>query len=390
MTMHPISNVQPLTSKALRIGFDAKRAFNNGTGLGNYARFVINGMLKHFPQHEYFLFTPTISAAFEHFYDSTPNVKLITPDSLLGKTFPSFWRTYVIAEMCNELELDVFHGLSNELPVGIEQFKGQKLVTIHDLIFLRYPNYYKNIDRYIYTRKFKYACAEADTIIATSLQTQNDIVHYFGTAHSKIAVGYQNCSELFDQPTMAHLIKEVTNTYHLPEQYILCVGTIEQRKNQLTVLKAFHQLLHPTCKLVFIGKQTAYASELIEYCNQHQLTDAVIFLQDIPSQLLPAMYQLASAFVYASEFEGFGIPVLEGLRSNIPVIVANASSLPEVGGEYVLYFEPTDFIGLSNQLKKVLHTFPQKEGLATYLQKFDTQQLMVELEQHYHNGVTHI
>src|SRR6187431_3022620 len=102
-------NIKRQTSnRPLRIGFDAKRAFNNGTGLGNYSRFVISGLIKQFPQHEYFLFTPGVKAAYEQFYPESPNVKLITPDSFLGKQLSALWRTYAIADMCTELGLDVF------------------------------------------------------------------------------------------------------------------------------------------------------------------------------------------------------------------------------------------------------------------------------------------
>src|SRR5450830_1348056 len=133
--MTQTTNFKQQTSN-LRIGFDAKRAFNNGTGLGNYSRFVIAALSKSFPENEYFLFTPTIKLEFENFIPSSSNIKIISPESILGKTFPSLWRTYSIAEMCNELQLDIFFGLSNELPVGIENFKSKKVVSIHDLIFL--------------------------------------------------------------------------------------------------------------------------------------------------------------------------------------------------------------------------------------------------------------
>lgn len=384
--MHPSSNIDPLTSniypqglRKLRIGLDAKRAFNNGTGLGNYSRFVINGLLKHFPQHEYFLFTPGIKPEYADFYTPSENIKTVTPKSFLGKTFGTLWRTYAIAEMCNSLQLDVFHGLSNELPVGIDAFKGRKIVTIHDLIFMRYPNYYGNIDRYIYTRKFRYACEQADVVIATSEQTKQDIVLYFGTPKQKIKVGYQNCDTRFQAKATVEDRLAVQKKYSLPDQFVLCVGTIEQRKNQLTVLHAFHQLNYPELKLVFIGKQTEYYTQLIDYIDKHHLQDKVLFLQQIPTDDLPVIYQQAKLFIYASEFEGFGIPVLEGLRSEVPVIAANASSLPEVGGNMALYFEPKDVSGLLTCMNTVL-TKPQPlSGLQEHLQQFDTAMLIASL-----------
>lgn len=378
-SIHPTSNPQPPASEPLRVGLDAKRAFNNGTGLGNYARFVINGLIKNFPENDYYLFTPCIKPEYENFYPASKNVKLVTPDSFLGKTFSSLWRTYAIADMCNALKLDVFHGLSNELPVGIDAFKGKKIVTIHDLIFLRYPNYYGNIDRYIYTKKFKYACAEADIVLAASEQTKKDIVHYFATDEVKIKVGYQNCEERFSRQATPDQTQLVKTTYTLPDQFALCVGTIEQRKNQLTVLKAFDALHHPNMQLVFIGKHTDYVNLLKKYISDFHLEHKVVFLQNIPAAHLPVIYQLSTLFIYASEFEGFGIPVLEGLRSGVPVIAANASSLPEVGGKFALYFEPNDVSGLLECMKTVMAHAPQQPGVNEHLAQFDTATLISAL-----------
>ena len=338
----------------MRIGFDAKRAFNNGTGLGNYSRFVISALVNAFPENEYFLFTPTIKSEFENFILSNSNIKIISPESILGKTFPALWRTYSIAEMCNELQLDIFFGLSNELPVGIEKFKGKKIVSIHDLIFLRYPDYYNNIDRYIYTKKFSYACEKADLIIAASTQTKNDIIHYFKTDESKIEVVYQNCDEKFSVFADENLKSEILKKYALPERFILCVGTIEKRKDQLTVLKAFHRLNTKNLKLVFIGRQTEYVKQLQEFLDKNNLNERVIFLSQIEQNDLPIIFQLSNTFVYASEFEGFGIPILEALRSAVPVVAANTSSLTEVGGDAVLYFKFGDAADLCEKMREAI------------------------------------
>jgi len=367
----------------MRIGFDAKRAFNNPTGLGNYSRFVIAGMIKYFPQHEYFLFTTSIKSEFENFIIPSENVKIISPESILGKAFPSLWRTYSISEMCNELKLDVFHGLSNELPVGIEKFSGKKIVTIHDLIFLRYPDYYNNIDRYIYTKKFKYACANADVVVAASMQTKNDIVQFFNPDERKIEVGYQNCDDRFSETANENTRNGIRSKYELPENYILCVGTIEPRKNQLTVLKAFHRVGAKNLKLVFVGKQTDYAKQLTDFVTKNNLEGRVIFLPYVDQDELPVIFQMAKIFVYASEFEGFGIPLLEGLRSGVPVIAANTSSLPEVGGDAAHYFKVDDPTELSEKMRLIIENNELQNSMIAkgkeQAAKFESKILMTQL-----------
>jgi glycosyltransferase involved in cell wall biosynthesis len=256
-------------------------------------------------------------------------------------------------------------------------------VTIHDLIFLRYPDYYPMIDRYIYIRKFKDACERADIILATSEQTKRDIIHFFETDPSKIEVTYQNCNEGFalqvNDSTKSALIK----TYQLPSSYILNVGTIEQRKDQLTVLKAYHKLNDKGTKLVFVGRQTAYAKELHAYIHENNLQDDVLFLQDVKQEDLPGIYQLSSIFVYASEFEGFGIPILEGLRSHVPVVTAKTSSLPEVGDNAASYFAFGDSVELSGILGVLLHDVERRQEMISkgviQAKKFDTTVLSEQL-----------
>ncbi|MFI5222248.1 MAG: glycosyltransferase family 4 protein [Bacteroidia bacterium] len=373
----------PLRTSHFNIGFDAKRAFNNGTGLGNYSRFVIRSLAKYFPENEYYLFTPSIKKEFENFIPASSNIKIISPESILGKTFPSLWRTYSIAEMCNELKLDVFHGLSNELPVGIEKFNGKKIVTIHDLIFLRYPDYYTNIDRYIYKNKFRHACEKADIICAASIQTKKEIIHFFSIDEHKIRVTYQNCDDRFSNPPDEKVRNEVIKKYLLLPKYILCLGTIEKRKNQHTVLKAFSQLDEPELKLIFIGKETDYSDQLHDFIELNRLESKVIFIPQIEIEFLPAFYRQAQAFVYASEFEGFGIPLLEAMRSGVPVIAANTSSLPEVCGDAAEYFSFNISSELARKMKLVLQDESKRIEMIVkgfeQAKKFDSEILMKEL-----------
>lgn len=335
----------------LKIAFDAKRAFNNSTGLGNYARFVIRTFVQYYPQHTYYLFTPQIAPQFADFMQTLPNVKVVSPQSAIGKVFASFWRTYAISNMCTELGIDVYWGLSNELPVGMEQFNVKKIVTIHDLIFLRYPGYYNNIDRYIYQRKFSYATRVANCIVAASNQTAADVHSFLSAPQDKITTIYQDCDPIFRIDSAEQIQMLVLEKYGLQRsKYILCVGTIEPRKNQQVVLDAFNQAAIKGMKLVFVGRKTGYVSVLESYISKHKMQDQVLFIDNLPHQQLPSLYHQAYASVYASKFEGFGIPILEAMCCGVPVIAAVTSSLTEVGGEACLYFAPNDVPSLVSHL----------------------------------------
>lgn len=382
-----MSSRPPIPAGKLRIGFDAKRAFNNGTGLGNYSRFVIRTLVRYFPEHEYFLFTPAVRPEFEGWLEEAPNIHLVTPETFLQRTFSSAWRSYSVTDLVQQFQLDVFHGLSNELPRGIEKLGLRKIVTIHDLIFLRYPGYYSNIDRYIYTRKFRHACEHADLILAASEQTRQDIMGFFHTDAMKIGVAYQDCDTRFSQTFPAEELQRIALKYGLSGRFLLCIGTIEQRKDQLTVLKAFQLLGDASLKLVFIGRQTDYARSLHEFITGHELQQQVIFLQQVPQEELALIAQQATLFVYASAFEGFGIPVLEGLRSRVPVIASRTSSLPEVGGDAAAYFKFGDAAELSVQMRVILGDQERRDEMIRkgllQAQKFDAEQLAAQLVQWY-------
>ena len=365
----------------MKIGFDAKRAFNNHTGLGNYSRFVIAGMANQFPQHQFYLFTPKIKVEFIDAFASFKNITIVQPKGVAGKMAHSFWRSFLIPSILNKLGIDVYHGLSNELPANIKQFKGKKVVTIHDLIFLRYPQYYKAIDRKIYNVKFKQACVNADLVVAASKQTATDIIKYYHTSPQHVLVGYQNCHPQFSTSITQTKLDEVMLKYELPQQFVLCVGTIEERKNQLLVLKAF-KAAGIDAHLIFVGKQTAYANQLHNYISASGLQN-VKFIEGASFEDFPAFYKMAKLFVYASEFEGFGIPVLEALKCGTTAVVSNTSSLVEVGGGAVYYFDVNHTEDLTTAIKKAYVTPISPIKLFEQADKFNTPDLMEQLMMFY-------
>src|SRR3569832_395054 len=164
----------------MKIGYDAKRAFLNQSGLGNYSRTLIKSLSQYYPENKYVLFTPkTGDNYFVDYVEKQKNISIVKPTKLLDRFFRSWWRSYGITKLLTESNIEVYHGLSNELPFNIAEFKGKKIVTIHDLIFLRYPEYYSAADRAIYDRKVKSACDNADVVIAISEQTKRDIERYY-------------------------------------------------------------------------------------------------------------------------------------------------------------------------------------------------------------------
>jgi glycosyltransferase involved in cell wall biosynthesis len=368
----------------MKIGFDGKRAVQNFTGLGNYSRFVLNLLAQEFPENEYHLFSPkrpkerpALDANIIHHYPKP-------------FTHKSYWRSYGVVNDIKTLQLDLYHGLSNELPFGIAQSGIPSVVTIHDLIFLRFPDYYPYIDRKIYKYKFEYACKNATRIIAVSKQTKQDIISFFKIPERKIDVVYQGCNKLFQHQFSTAEISQVKLEYKLPDKFILNVGTIEERKNLLLIVKAL-TTVQKDVKLVVIGKETDYAKEVKDYIAANNLFDRVIFLKNVPLKDLPLIYRCAEIFVYPSRFEGFGIPIIEALYSGIPVVAATGSCLEEAGGPLSCYVHPQDEVQLAWQINNILSNPNKKnkmiaEGLR-YVQKFTEKQLAKDLMTTYNKAI---
>lgn len=336
----------------MKIGYEAKRVFKNFTGLGNYSRWVVQSLAAAYPTNSFYLYTPKTSKNPRlNFLLNFKNIIVRTPNP---KKNIAFWRSFGVVNDAKKDGIDIFHGLSHEIPFGLKRKNIKSVVTIHDLIFLRYPQYFKLIDRLIYKFKFKYACKNADTIIAISQQTKHDIVHYFGINKQKIVVVYQGCDALFYQTKTTHELNQIKQKYHLPHTFLLCVGTIENRKNQLLILKAL-TLLPSNIHLVLVGKATKYKQNLTHFIAQNKLQNRVLFLENLPFVDLPSIYHLAKIFVYPSVFEGFGIPILEALNCGVPVIAATGSCLEEAGGPNSIYINSNSENELANQINLVLN-----------------------------------
>lgn len=326
----------------MTIGFDAKRAFFNHSGLGNYSRFVISAMHENFPEHKYNLYTPKLGGGY---IDKLPG-ELKSPQGV-GKWIPSIWRVKHLGKRAAADRVDVFHGLSNEIPSDLKSPSVRKVVTIHDVIFKRYPQFYKKIDCKIYDLKTQYSCDLADDIVVVSTQTKNDLLNFYKVEESKIKVVGQDCHDQFHKSLTEEFINATLSKYLIGKPYLICVGTIESRKNQARIAQAFLQShLKDDYELHFFGRKTAYQQELEEVIKG---SDSVKVHNNAGFTDFPALYQGSSGLVYVSLFEGFGIPIVEAMHSKIPVITSKEGCFSEVSGSGALYVDPLSIeeIGVS-------------------------------------------
>jgi len=345
----------------MHIGYDGKRAYQNKTGLGNYIRSLIAILTAHYPGNEYTLFAPKKTDLFN--VDNFHKVNAIFPSGSFYKQFPALWRRSGMVKEIANAKLDIFHGVSNELPKGIQRTGAKSVVTVHDLIYERFPETYGFDERYVHRWKIKHACKVADAVIAISQQTKNDLMEFYKVPEEKIFISYQTCNPIFQRAVSEEEKKAIKKRYNLPDEFYLFVSSIAPRKNLITICKAM-VLLKDINKtpLVVIGNGKKQKEEAKQFMVANGISDRLILLNDLPQSKessfttaadFPAIYQQALALIYPSIFEGFGAPLAEALWSNIPLISSNASCLPEVGGDAALYFSPYDAAALAAHMQSV-------------------------------------
>src|SRR5690606_9224022 len=202
-----------------------------------------------------------------------------------------------------------------------------------------------------------------DRIIAISEQTKNDIVHFLKVPEGKITVVYQGCQEVFKREYSDHDIKAVITKYKLPPQFILNVGTVEARKNLWSLIRAVENL---ETKLIVVGSaKTGYAKQLQQYIADKNLESKINFLNSVSNEELAIIYQLADVFIYPSLFEGFGIPVIEALYKNTPVITILRGCFPEaVGSQSIYLYNPEDPIEIAEKINLLLSDSSSREQIA--------------------------
>lgn len=326
----------------MTIGYDAKRAACNKTGLGNYSRYVLGMMGLQYPDNRYLLYTPKVSCPdrLEPLL-AGGNMELRQPGAM-GRALGPLWRSLEIPRLCAADGVDLYHGLSNELPLNINRWGVTSVVTIHDVIWRRTPGDYAAIDRAIYDKKYGHSARIADRVIAISECTKRDLVNDFQIDPAKIDVIYQGCDPLFFNPVSKEVREAVVQRHGLPERYILSVGTVQGRKNQLLAVKALRGLPDDVVLAIAGGRDKAYGAQIDQYIAKHRLHDRVRWLGAIHPDDLPALYAGAKLSSYTSRYEGFGIPLVESLAAGTPVLACTGSCLEEAGGKGGVYVDPDD------------------------------------------------
>lgn len=337
----------------MRIAFDAKRAFNNFTGLGNYSRTLISSLTTHFPEHDYLLFTTKVNE--ELLKEVSGIFSIHLPKQKLYQSFHALWRSYGIKQQLIENKTAVFHGLSNELPFNTHTFPFPTVVTIHDLLYLKHPEDFPWIDRLFYKAKTEYACKHADIITVNSQQTKRDLIDYLSVPEKKIVVVPHAIRDTFHENRTQAEVDILRDKYKLPESFLLQTGSFIGRKNHARVIAAFHQIKqHTDAHLVFVGHGGSAFRAVKNQIDAMGLSSRIHIIPQATAADMPLLYCAAKAVLYPSLDEGFGLPILEAFATRKPVITTAGKCFEEVAGNAAIFVDPFSEQSIASAITKVL------------------------------------
>lgn len=304
------------------LAFDAKRAFVNSTGLGSYARNHLAMIASIDTVTHIMACTPNVKIRDSRLENS--KIQVITPEGV-WHVLPSLWRRFRLGKIAQHHKAQIFHGLSAELPGDIARFAGKKVVTVHDVLFKTRPWEYSAFDRRMHDYKLRMALDAADKVVCISRQTLHELLAEYQVDPTKCEVIYQPVHPDFYR---AHTFKELI---HPPfQKFLLSVGTLEPRKNTLSLLLAVEELNIP---LVLIGRiKRAYRPVVVPVLERLTKKGLLCQAQADDIRTLAAWYHHAHLVVYPSLAEGFGLPPLEAAAAGKACVTGPSPCLTEASG----------------------------------------------------------
>jgi glycosyltransferase involved in cell wall biosynthesis len=340
----------------VRIAIDARKL--RDYGIGTYIRNLVRNLARIDRTTDYVLIV------------QPADVEMASELGDNFRTVPDWSGNYSIREQLSiPLDLrrervDLFHAPHYVLP---PLTPCKSVVTIHDCIHLRFPQYLPNRLAYVYARSSLWiATHRASRVLTVSETSKRDILRYFRVPESRIDVIYNAIDERLGEAPSETELAEVRERYQLNDPFVLYAGNIKPHKNLERLIEAFHALRRgglEQVKLLIIGDEISKYPALRRAVHRSKLHKHVRFFGFVPDKTLASLYRLASVFVFPSLYEGFGLPPLEAMAAGTPVITSNVSSLPEVVGNAAILIDPYEPESIAEAMRRVLTDAQLREDL---------------------------
>lgn len=348
----------------MRIGVDVRCLMESQySGISEYTYNLLTNLLRQDQRNEYVLFYNSAQAvSIPDFPYPNVTVKAFQYPNKLFNLGMRFLKFTAVDRLIGGVDVFLtpnflFLNLSNRC---------RKVLIVHDLSFDLYPEFF-TLKKKLWHRLIgpQALCRQADVIIAISKNTKQDLINRYQLEPKKIKVIPPGISEKFFEPIDPGQIDTVKKKYLLPPRYLFTLGNLEPRKNITTLIQAFEKMKPSDCRLLIAGGRGWKYRQLYQQWRRSPARDRIVFLGYVDAADKPALYRLATMFVYPSIYEGFGLPPIEAMAAGTPVITSFGSSLPEAVGDAALMVDPYNV----EELTQVMQQLADDQGLAAELVK---------------------
>jgi len=339
--------------RKLRIGVDIRPFYEPLTGIGWYLYFLLHEFAKHDDIDLILLGDARVTDLGPRLHAGIPSNAILLTFDLRGMPKSRLARPMNAAAYVAWMKLancDVVFGANYFLPRLHSAIARRRVITIHDLTYKRHPELLQKETLHNLSAHMQREVAAADAIVCVSESTRRDLLRYYEVEPSRAITIHSGLA----------MPASYAPVDGLPKRFILFVSTIEPRKNLRVLLDAFDRLNDYEGSLVVVGKIGWKSEDIVPRLRRNR----VVHLDYLDAERLATVYRDAEAFVLPSIYEGFGFPLLEAMAHGVPSIAADSSSLPEIGGDAALYFDPSDARELEQQLRRVLNDRELRASLA--------------------------
>jgi len=336
----------------MRIAIDARMGHTR-VGIGVYVRGLLNGLAKIDKINNYYIIINKNKK--ENFVPIQDNFhKIYTRVTYSDYLRRDFWEQAYLPLKLPKAKIDIYHGPNFTLPLFS---RAKKIVTIYDMTLFITPEAYKRLSRFRVQWLLKLSAKKANKIIAGSENTKRDIIEILKLPNEKIKVIYIGIDDIYRPIADKYKLGNIKNKYKIDSKFILHVGSLQARKNIPRLIEAYSKLpmeLLAKYQLVIAGKRSWKVEEILAKVKQLGLNDKVVFTGFVDDNDLPLLMNAANLLVFPSLYEGFGIPPLEAMACETPVVASNTSSIPEVVGDAALLFDPYNIKEMTKAINRAL------------------------------------
>lgn len=364
--------------RAMRVTIDIQPVLHQRAGIGRYIEGLVDGLSRIDEDNRYNLTYFNFRRRGDpQLAMDGPNIQLMPLRWIPGRVAGRLWR-YLSWPTYDWYfgDADIYH-FTNFLVRPVRE--GKRIATIHDLSFLRFPQFAEPKNLSFLSRRIENTVRNADGIIADSEFSRNEILHWFSPPAEKVWAVHLGIDQRFFKPWSADDLKQLRKSYSLPERFVLYLGTLEPRKNLIGLLDAFEQYRRKTgnkdVALVLAGAMGWLSEDLEARIQRFDGCNCLCQIGYVSEDHIPGLYRLAKAFLFPSFYEGFGLPPLEAMAGGTPVMASDAGSLKEVLGDAALIIDPHDTDSMAEGLERIIEDDVLRRQLKArglrQVQKFD-------------------